>query len=177
MKILGLCGQKRCGKDTAAQFIIDSTPQWNIVRVGFADALKEEVAKACGVTIEDIESNKQTFRTILQWWGTDFRRKLHGEDYWLKRWLQKCVSIAPAPHLIIVPDVRFKNEAELIRQFNARIFRVIRYGLPEDGHQSETESHHIQVDDVIPNNDSFEHFRALTISKFQHHFITKKHHV
>lgn len=168
MKILGLTGQKQSGKDTAADFIEQHVREWDVVRIGFADALKEEVCKACGIELAHLEANKDKYRTILQWWGTDFRRNMYGQDYWLKQWMARAVS--SRAHLIIVPDVRFKNEAELLRQFGAKIFRVVRYGLPDDKHQSETEMASLEVDEVIPNNDSLENFCSIILSKFRKHY-------
>lgn len=172
MKILGITGQKQSGKDTAADFVENAARGWEVVRIGFADALKEEVCKACNIELDFLEANKDKFRTLLQWWGTDFRRNMYGQDYWLKQWMAR--AVASRAHLVIVPDVRFKNEAELLRQFGAKIFRVVRYGLPDDQHQSETELNTLEVDEVITNNDSLEAFCSIVLNKFMKHYGNNK---
>lgn len=172
MKILGFTGFKRSGKDTAAECIIQSIGNWNIYRVAFADALKQEAADVCGVSVEFIEQNKEAFRPMLQWWGTDFRRKFHGDDYWLRKWMQRVLELKDA-HMIIVPDVRFQNEADLLRQFDGKIFRIVRFGLEPDQHESETNTVNINVEEEIINNDSKEHLQQTVLNKFFRHYGTK----
>jgi energy-coupling factor transporter ATP-binding protein EcfA2 len=132
-KIIGLSGKKRSGKDTLAGFLAQLMP--HTVCVAFADALKNEVAQATGFTREYMEEHKDNFRLILQGWGTDFRRKLCGEDYWIHRtveqinWLRR-LPVPPA--LIIVTDCRFKNEAETVRQLGGLMVRVVKIGSASD---------------------------------------------
>lgn len=135
MIILGISGKKKVGKDTLA-IIIKQHTSLKVERIGFADALKLEVAQACHVPVKEIEQQKDLYRTILQWWGTEFRR---GQDdsYWVKKFLERCnVSTAD---LIIVPDVRFQNEYDIMKKLGAPIIRVTRSQYVSDFHRSETE--------------------------------------
>lgn len=150
MKILGLTGNKGSGKDTIADFIINNNAHLKIVKIGFADALKREVAEGCGVSTQYIAEHKDNFRLILQGWGTDFRRKLYGDDYWIKKWMQSANSLEPAVDIIIVNDVRFLNEASMLKELDAKLVRV-RREYNEDKHASEVELEQIRVDHEIHN--------------------------
>ena len=138
MHVLGLTGKKKAGKDTVTQFIMKSMPHKNIVRVGFADALKLEVARACCVTVDEINKHKDNFRLILQGWGTDFRRKLYGEDYWITRWERHVLGLPDDVYMVIVPDIRFHNEAKTIQDIGGKICLVDRPTTDTDTHESET---------------------------------------
>ena len=87
MRLIGLMGRKLSGKDTFCQYLQTSARGQGVqvVRLAFGNLLKGEVAKACGVTVEEIDADKAAFRPILQWWGTDFRRQRYGEDYWVSQ--------------------------------------------------------------------------------------------
>ena len=94
-------------------------------RVAFADAIKQEVADATGFTTVFVNDNKPRFRTILQWWGTEFRRDLCHKNYWLDR-LKEKVNQLHEGTVVFITDVRFTNEAELIRSMGGIIVRMER---------------------------------------------------
>jgi len=52
---------------------------------------------------------------MLQWWGTEYRRRLHDEDYWVNKLAltlaMKSMNGQGAPGYVI-PDTRFTNEFE-----------------------------------------------------------------
>lgn len=137
--VFGISGKKTVGKDTLAKLMIDNADVVGC-RVGFADALKEEVAKAVGKTPQFIETNKSQFRGILQWWGTDFRRYYEGDRYWVDKVIVKIdEKIRQGCKLIIIPDVRFLSEAEALQDLGASLIRVARPIVSVDNHSSEME--------------------------------------
>ena len=151
IKLIGISGKMKHGKDTFYDFIKQACPQ--AVRVAFADALKKEVAEACGVTVDFINANKDKFRTILQWWGTEFRRGLYGDDYWLRR-LEDTIYKLPDGSVVFVTDVRFLNEADFVRQMGGTVVKVVRIGGPESAagiaqHASEMELEKINAEHTI----------------------------
>jgi dephospho-CoA kinase len=160
MKVIAFTGLKQSGKDTAAeQFKLMHLPARSL-QINFADALKQEVAHACGTTVAQINAHKDNFRLILQGWGTDFRRKMHGDNYWTLKWIKSLTTLAePLPSYLLCSDVRFLNEADVIRQLHGTIIRTVRPGLVSDGHASEVEQESIVADYTIANDGSIEDLR------------------
>ncbi len=159
--IVGLSGKKRAGKDFACGVM--RSRGWedaiDVHRLAFADALKAELAAACGVTVQFIEENKDAFRTGLQWFGTEFRRELFGDDYWLVK-ASSALEEIHSP-VVVVPDVRFTNEAEWVKSYGGVMVRINRTAglLPvEDTHASETDLDDYDFDYVL-ENDLTEKFR------------------
>lgn len=158
MIIIGISGKKKTGKSAIAEYIKTLYPN-RVVEIAFADSLKDEVCQACNVTLDYLNTNKDNFRHILQGWGTDFRRKLCGDDYWIKAYLEKCLNSGFNRHTIIVtPDVRFQNEAMTILKCKGILWRVERLECDiDDQHPSETAlDHWTKWDAIIHNNDSLE---------------------
>lgn len=136
-RVLGISGKKQSGKDTIAGFLKEIADR-PVHRLAFGDEVKLEVAEACGATVEFIEEHKALFRKILQWWGTDFRRKMFGDTYWIDKTRAK-INGLPDGVVVVLPDVRFPNEANLIAEMQGNLWRVERPGLPStDTHASET---------------------------------------
>lgn len=69
---------------------------------------------------------------ILQFWGTNFRRRYFGKDYWVNLTVSKIIEMAESvkdsesQHVIIIPDTRFKNEADAIKNLNGLYIKVVR---------------------------------------------------
>lgn len=165
MKLLGLTGNKQAGKDTVCQILQRQLAPRKVVRLGFADALKQEIALAIGRDVRYIEEHKDNFRLIMQGWGTDFRRQLCGEDYWLRKMFHKIAALDDDTYLCVVTDVRFLNEAQLIQQAGGIVWRISRRQLQIDKHPSETELQDIVVQAEIQNTHSLaelEHEVQLT---------------
>lgn len=166
MKIIGISGKKKSGKSTIAELIDLYHP--NVKILNFADAVKEQVAHAVGCDIEHINSHKDNFRLILQGWGTDYRRKMFGEDYWVKIWMQGVDTIARQHPscLLVCADVRFDNEVSAIEQLSGQIWKVYRDEdiIMSDFHVSECCLDEHEFDVVISNNGTKEDL-ANTVRK------------
>jgi len=54
--IIGLCGKKNAGKDTAAKYLVD---EYGYTRISFADKLKESVAALFGISREKVDEWKE----------------------------------------------------------------------------------------------------------------------
>lgn len=154
MTLIGISGKKRSGKDTVAS-ILRSQYKGTSGVYGFATELKKEVSRACGVSAEYMDTYKEQFRPVYQWWGTEFRRKLFGEDYWIKKMAQALDSMSNLG-LVIVPDVRFRNEYDFIKQRGGRIIRTERASLVLDSHASETSLDDVVFDYVVRNDSIIE---------------------
>lgn len=136
---VGIGCKKGSGKTTFAQLLASYLKCTSIIP-HFADALKAETAKACGVTIETIEKDKAIFRPLLQWWGTEFRKGYgKNENYWIDKLEREADFLATSTgaKIIIVPDVRFPSEANFIKKKGGLLIKVTRFPYA-DSHISET---------------------------------------
>ncbi len=112
------------------------------VRVPFAETLKgmaalllEAVGYAPELVDELLSERKEvpldaldgiTTRRILQTLGTDWGRKLIHPEVWLRCWTGKVEAHLRAGRRCIADDMRFPNEAELIRQMGGALVRIQR---------------------------------------------------
>ena len=101
------------GKDTAANTLIKLG--WK--RLAFADMLKKEIAQALSIAVKDINSDKESFRELLQWWGM-WRRK-SDPLYWVNGLTPSLEYYAAKEKPVVVTDARFINELTVLqdRQF------------------------------------------------------------
>lgn len=123
MIVLGLAGPMGAGKDWLFKHLMNE--DYQVVRVSFADEVRYEVEHFLNddVYMRPIWEKPLTAeaRALLQWWGTDFRRAQDAE-YWLKAVNRRLDQIEDMDlqHgtnvLAIVTDVRFPNEAGVIRK-------------------------------------------------------------
>ena len=163
MQLIGLTGRKRSGKDLACQMLTEIVKPHVLQRIGFADALKIEISNALGLPVWYMEEHKNNFRLIYQGWGTDWRRELCGADYWIRRWQE--VYDASKADVIVVPDVRFLNEADYIMKAGGVVWRIKRTVSEIDLHRSETELDDFQFPTI--NNDSSP---ANLMTQLQQHY-------
>lgn len=76
---------------------------------------------------------------MLQFWGTEYRRKMYGSDYWVNKGVEAYNRILAKrqdsgdPVWIIFADTRFPNEYEKIKLLTGKYIRVTR--INEDGTQ------------------------------------------
>ena len=183
MKVIALAGKKQSGKDTVFQLARDLfieeggdplviktnetvvnlnadvslgvSAASRIGRVAFGDSIKHEVSEITGFRVEHIEEHKADFRTLLQVWGTDFRRQMCGDDYWLKKMGEIIEQSKNHYDVLFITDCRFRNEAAFIKEIGGKIIRVERRvetydtlsDLPDlDAHASETELDNYEYD-------------------------------
>jgi dephospho-CoA kinase len=145
-RIVGLTGKKGAGKTTVADFFVEF---YDFQRVSFADLLKSMLIKANLCTFEECYITKTPqSRMLMQKIGTEIVREQIDSHYWEKKMKERIDSIEGD---VVVDDCRFLSEAELIREYGGKIYRVIKItNYPEeDLHRSETEQEQIIVDETI----------------------------
>ena len=127
--IIGLAGKARSGKDTA--FIYFSYHKF--VRMALADPLKELCRKMFKLTKEQTDGALKevvdpryglTPRSILIKVGNDMRQ-IH-KEVWVEQLLEKIKSL-PSDSRVVITDVRYKNEAKLLKEAGAYLARLERH--------------------------------------------------
>jgi len=111
--IIGFGHKARHGKDTVCQYVHAALPNDTKI-MGFSDDLKA-FARVLGMRQKDAR--------LLQALGTDVFRRLN-IDFWL-RCMGDRVAGMDAP-CILIPDVRFANEARWIYEQDGLLVRVSR---------------------------------------------------
>lgn len=145
MTIIGIGYQKGVGKDLLATQLMQDQAfvhRFNPVRIGFADALKQEFAGMFDTTVEEIDANKTLWRPGLQWYGTEYMQQIKNDKtYWVRRIGDRIPYLLRMGHkALIIPDVRFLHETEFILSHGGRLVRVLRgNGGRSDKHRSEQE--------------------------------------
>lgn len=150
MRLIGIAGPARAGKDTLCSYMLDNLDGiW--LRSSFADPLKE-MLRAIGVDCSDdkkavvSDDYGVTPRHMMQTLGTEWGRQTIDNDIWVKAFAR-----LNAGKCVIVPDVRFENEAELVREHGVLIHLVGRGGI-EGNHVSENAIAFKPGDIVIDNS-------------------------
>jgi hypothetical protein len=102
-------------------------------------------------------------RTLLQWWGTEYRRSVD-PNYWVNKLADTIAK--EHPQFALIRDLRFQNEFQYI---NARGYtvRVDRDGLPQSEHASEHQlDEETDWDYTLDNNGTLEDFKAGALVMF-----------
>ena len=139
--IVGICGAIGSGKDTVAQYICDSR---EYVRVSMAAALKDAAAVVFGWDRDMLEGLTQEHRAqreqpdpfwaeklgipgfsprmALQIVGTDLFRDHFHPEIWVFAAERKIMQATN----VVISDIRFPNEIEMIRRHGGQIWHVRR---------------------------------------------------
>ena len=162
--IVGLVGKKASGKDTfylacLELFAIDKKILIPPKRFAFADALKLEVANKFDISIGQLNKEKEKYRKDLQ--DTGEARRKEDNEYWIKQVAKKLLDFdletfnkVHCPHLVIITDVRYINEAQWIKSLGGNLIRIRRTDIPddmEDKHSSEIELESIACNYYLDN--------------------------
>ena len=165
LKLVGITGRKHHGKDTVARELVLNG--FSIVR--FAGPLKDMLRafyRAHGIH-EDVIERKiegdlkehpcpllrgKTPRYAMQTLGDEWGRQLISDDLWTESLAYR----AEGKGKVVVPDVRYPNEAEAIAKLNGELWRVNAGERVPDtegsGHASETSVNTLAVNKEIDNS-------------------------
>jgi hypothetical protein len=88
----------------------------------------------------------------MQTLGTEWGRHLIHPDLWCSITLEQ-IELADLP-LVVIEDVRFENEAQLIHKAGGVIWRTQRESIKTSQHASEHDQVYIIPERVISNNNT-----------------------
>lgn len=188
--IIGICGLIGSGKGTVADILVE---QHNYEKLSFADKLKDGVSSVFGWNREMLEGDTDesrkwreeadkfwteetgetiTPRLILQLFGTDCMRNGFFDGIWVSLVKQELLKNKQKNY--VIPDVRFENEANMIRSLGGKICQVRRGPdplwfrlykdlgeIPTDVHKSEWAWANVQMDYILSNDTTLDNLKNL----------------
>jgi hypothetical protein len=146
MPIIGFLAKRRRGKDTLADYLVS---HHGFRKDSFANPLKEACRILFGFTDEQLYGNEKEKvdprwgvepRVVLQFVGTEIvRDQFHkilpdiGKDFWLKSFkLRYEEGLKKGIENVVIADVRFQNEVDLIHSLGGKVYKIVRPSLDEE---------------------------------------------
>lgn len=168
MKVIGLTGVAGAGKSTVAQYLVE---QHGFTRLSFAAPLKKmlrtldpyiagEFRLSEAIRLMPVDTENQLkehfpeYRRLLQVLGTDCIRAVD-PDFWVKA---AVAQMTDPEGKYVFDDVRFPNEAEVIKSYEAEgLWNIYRHGYEAvNGHASEQHAGNMGEDFIITNDRTVE---------------------
>jgi hypothetical protein len=168
----GITGRKGSGKDTLAKLIVEANPNYKVThfagllkrlsgeifglteaqlhdpvakeslldRLIYLDEYVPAMSKATGLNIKPCGKVAEKPRHVLQYFGSDYVRSVD-DRYWIN---ELCKEIREEKN-VLIPDTRFLNEDDAIREEGGQVIKVVRIDANDSGdlHQSEQEMEQI----------------------------------
>jgi dephospho-CoA kinase len=180
--IIAICGKKRSGKDTLADYLVQ---RYGYTKISFADPLKKVVQIVFGFTDDEVNGHEKDLvhpdwgfspRQALQFVGTElFQYKIQElspsieRTLWAKALIREIQKNETKKY--VISDLRFLHEYKALQEtFADRMLflRVKRNLNSDDTHLSENEEGRIPVHFELKNESTVE---ALHQS-FEHYITT-----
>lgn len=175
--IIGLSGYARSGKDTVAELLVLN---YEFKRMAFADGIRDALTALNPILHDghrlneivqmygwDIAKAKDEVRRLLQVMGTEVGRKLIHEDVWVWRLFNQIDT----DERIVIPDVRFPNEARMIKERGGEVWRINRHNHSAvNDHISERAMDNYMFDRVVYNDGTLDDLSDEVFMLMRHAF-------
>lgn len=163
MKIIGLSGYAGSGKDTIAGILVED----GYTKISFANGVREYALILNpyfveGFTYQEIisqigyENAKRKYPSIREFLVKigDGGRQIFGDNIWLRTAFKNCNS-----NLVVVSDVRYRNEAEYIKSLGGEIWMICRSGVGPANAVEEKSIGQIVADRLVNNDGTIDDLR------------------
>lgn len=187
MKILGIGGRARSGKNTTGEIISEEFgDQYHCLVTAFANPVKRAAQQMFGLTEEETWNDDLkdtvhwywgiTMREMFQKVGTEGGRDIFGDNLWVDRLKLEIDQFeyqnkTDKEELIVITDVRFINEIQMIKEYGYLIWvdnNKIALNEEAASHRSENNINSSMVDTIIHNNGTIEHLRSNVLPAVNH---------
>ena len=141
-RLIALTGAKGVGKSTYAEFLAGE----NGTVLSFATPIKRMLQALVGKEyVFGSKKNEETHlgvtgRVLLQTLGTEWGRETIDQDIWVKSMRHTLTDAMFEEYRpVIIDDLRFENEAKMVRELNGEIWHIERKNFKpaNDNHISE----------------------------------------
>lgn len=166
--LIGLTGRARSGKSTAAEHLVGT---YLLEHYAFADPLRDGLMAIFNLDPTDFEGDRKeqplawlgrSPRQLMQSMGTEWARNTVHPDVWVKLGEQNLDYMNKALGAVlgfVISDVRFENEAELIRRRGGTVIHISRLDAQAvNPHISEAGVAVSQADLILRNNGTVDEF-------------------
>ncbi|MDN5399336.1 MAG: deoxynucleotide monophosphate kinase [Pseudomonas sp.] len=166
--LIGLTGRARSGKTTAAEHLAQT---YLLEQYAFADPLRDGLMAIFNLDPTDFEGDRKeqplgwldcSPRQLMQSMGTEWARNTVHPNVWVKLAEQNLEYMTKALGAVlgfVVSDVRFENEADLIRRRGGTVIHILRpNALAVNPHISEAGIAANSADLTLPNYGTVEGF-------------------
>jgi len=140
MKLIGLIGRARVGKDTVAEHLCS---HHGFMQYAFADPMKDMLEVVFGDRFRTgdreapIDWLGKSPRHLMQTLGTEWGRNCIHPDLWTLLAEREVEYHAKYRYNLVISDVRFHNEADMILKHGGELWQVVRDGATVAEHISE----------------------------------------
>jgi hypothetical protein len=145
---MGIHGYERIAfADKIREFLLEIDP---LVMHNGMDFRLQDIVESKGW--EAAKTDHPEIRRLLQDLGVS-ARKLFGPQFWVHEAMKTILADPKLDLKYVIADVRFKNEADMIKANNGQVWRINRVGVTAaNDHISEHDLDDWDFDGVITNN-------------------------
>lgn len=114
--------------------------------------------------LSPIREYQITGREFLQFYGTESHRGVFGDEFWVEVAEKRMGEMAGNVDVIVLTDVRFDNEAQMVRRHDGQVWEIDRPGAGVQGgleHTSEAGVSDGFIEFAIANVGDLEDLRAM----------------
>jgi dephospho-CoA kinase len=166
INLLGIHGKKRVGKNALADILVE---EYGFAQLAFADPIRQ-MLQVLPMASEYREEKKlevipeygKSFTELMQTLATGWGREEVREDLWLLVAEFRIEMLRKLGYNnIVVSDVRYENEAQMINRLGGRIIHLVgNRGVVVNSHSSEQMLPPQYLDYVLTNNGTIEDLKS-----------------
>lgn len=182
-KLIGFNGMMGVGKSEAIQEIKDRS-KLPVELVKFAGPLYD-MQEMIYRRIQSVYNRPADFkkdRKLLQWLGTEWGRETISKTIWVDLWKAEVTAALARGSVVVCDDVRFDNEAELVRSLGGIVVQITSSRASEridtqsgiKNHSSEAGISAEFIDDILRNDGTLREFQNQVANLFYQFLLDPK---